>query len=123
LLRDARDIGSIRRRVVNIDASVYTPSSVPSLLEESLQAIVDKVRHIRNPVEAAFFLWIHLAYLQPFADGNKRTSRLSANMPLMVCTRPDQDQISADLERIDAVCRISRSNAGFRICGGASRCG
>jgi Fic family protein len=25
-----------------------------------------------------------LAYIQPFADGNKRTSRLSANMPLML---------------------------------------
>ncbi|MBF0246336.1 MAG: Fic family protein [Planctomycetes bacterium] len=84
LLRDARDIGSIRRRVVNIDGSVYSPSSIPSLLEETLNAIVDKVRNIRNPVEAAFFLWVNLAYLQPFADGNKRTSRLSANMPLML---------------------------------------
>jgi Fic family protein len=84
LLRDSRDIGSIRRRVVNIDDSVYTPCSIPSLLEETLNAIVDKVRNIRNPVEAAFFLWVNLAYLQPFADGNKRTSRLSANMPLML---------------------------------------
>lgn len=83
-LRDARDIGSIRRRVVNIDGSVYSPSSIPLLLEETLNAIVDKVRNIRNPVEAAFFLWLNLAYLQPFADGNKRTSRLSANMPLML---------------------------------------
>lgn len=84
LLRDARDIGSIRRRMVNIEGSVYSPSSTPSLLEETLNAIVDKVRNIRNPVEAAFFLWVNLAYLQPFADGNKRTSRLSANMPLML---------------------------------------
>lgn len=84
LLRDSRDIGSIRWRVVNIDGSVYTPSSIPSLLEETLNAIVEKVRSIRNPVEAAFFLWVNLAYLQPFADGNKRTSRLSANMPLML---------------------------------------
>ncbi len=34
--------------------------------------------------EAAFFLWVNLAYLQPFTDGNKRTSRLAANMPLML---------------------------------------
>lgn len=84
LLRDSRDIGSIRRRLVNIDGSVYTPSSVPSLLEEMLNVIIDKVRNIRNPVEAAFFLWVNVAYLQPFADGNKRTSRLGANMPLML---------------------------------------
>jgi len=84
LLRDSRDIGSIRRRVVNIDGSVYSPSNIPTLLEETLKSIIDKVRHIRNPVEAAFFLWVNLAYLQPFADGNKRTSRLSANMPLLL---------------------------------------
>ena len=35
-------------------------------------------------MEAAFFLWVNLAHLQPFADGNTRTSRLSANMPLML---------------------------------------
>jgi len=84
LLKDSRDIGSIRRRVVNIDGSVYSPSNIPALLEDTLKSIVEKVRHIRNPVEAAFFLWVNLAYLQPFADGNKRTSRLSANMPLML---------------------------------------
>jgi prophage maintenance system killer protein len=84
LLKDSRDIGSIRRRVVNIDGSVYALSNIPTLLETTLHSIVDKARHIRNPVEAAFFLWVNLAYLQPFADGNKRTSRLSANMPLML---------------------------------------
>lgn len=84
LLKDARDIGSFRRRVVNIDGSVYSPSNIPTLLEESLKSIIDKVRHIRNPVEAAFFLWVNVAYLQPFADGNKRTSRLSANLPLLL---------------------------------------
>ncbi len=84
LLKDARDIGSIRRRVVNIDGSVYSPSNIPALLEDTLKVIIDKARQIRNPVEAAFFLWVNVAYLQPFADGNKRTSRLSANMPLML---------------------------------------
>jgi Fic family protein len=84
LLKDSRDIGSIRRRVVNIDGSVYSPSNIPTLLEETLKTIIDKARFIRNPVEAAFFLWVNVAYLQPFADGNKRTSRLSANMPLML---------------------------------------
>jgi Fic family protein len=84
LLRDSRDIGSIRRRLVNIDGSVYSPSNIPTLLEETLKSFIDKARHIRNPVEAAFFLWVNVAYLQPFADGNKRTSRLSANMPLLL---------------------------------------
>jgi hypothetical protein len=49
-----------------------------------LGLIVDKARQTQNPVEAAFFLWVNLAYLQPFVDGNKRTSRLAANMPLLL---------------------------------------
>jgi len=51
-----------------------------------LHQIAIKAAAIRNPVEAAFFLWIHVAYLQAFADGNKRTGRLSANMPLLAAT-------------------------------------
>ena len=60
------------------------PTQVPSLLEEMLESVVEKARLIKNPIEAAFFLWVNLAYLQPFEDGNKRTSRLAANIPLML---------------------------------------
>jgi Fic family protein len=84
LLPDLADLGAIRRKIVNIQDTVYLPSQVPNLLEEMLHQVVDKTRRIRNPVEAAFFLWVNIAYLQPFVDGNKRTSRLSANMPLML---------------------------------------
>lgn len=37
---------------------------------------------IRGPFEQSFFMMVHLPYLQPFADINKRTSRLAANLPL-----------------------------------------
>jgi Fic family protein len=84
LLPDPADLGAIRSRVVNIQGSVYLPSQVPTLLEEVLTACIDKARQVNNAVEAAFFLWVNVAYLQPFADGNKRTSRLAANMPLML---------------------------------------
>lgn len=84
LLADSQSLGTIRQKVVNISGTVYLPTQVPSLLGEMLTLIIDKARLINNPVEAAFFLWVHLAYLQPFEDGNKRTSRLSANIPLML---------------------------------------
>ncbi len=84
LLPDETAAGKIRRRIVNIDGSVYQPLQVPSLLEELLNEIVTKARLVRNPIEAAFFLWVNVSYLQPFEDGNKRTSRLSANLPLLL---------------------------------------
>lgn len=84
LLANSQSLGAIRKTVVNIVDTVYVPTQVPSLLEEMLANIVDKARSVKNPVEAAFFLWVNLAYLQPFEDGNKRTSRLCANLPLML---------------------------------------
>lgn len=84
LLENPDLLGAIRQTVVNITDSVYVPTQVPSLLEEMLGIVVEKARQIKNPIEAAFFLWVNIAYLQPFEDGNKRTSRLCANLPLML---------------------------------------
>jgi Fic family protein len=84
LLADPTALGTIRRTIVNISDTAYLPSQVPALLEEMLGAIVEKARAIRNPVECAFFLWVNIAYLQPFEDGNKRTSRLCSNLPLLL---------------------------------------
>jgi Fic family protein len=79
-----RALGAIRTTIVNIEGSVYIPTQVPSILGEMLSLIVEKSRLIKNPIEGAFFLWLNLAYLQPFEDGNKRTSRLAANLPLLL---------------------------------------
>ncbi len=84
LLENPDSIGAIRSTVVNITNSVYLPTQVPALLEEMLGLVIEKARHIKNPVESAFFLWVNIGYLQPFEDGNKRTSRLCANLPLML---------------------------------------
>ncbi len=84
LLDDAHALGAIRQKVVNISDTTYVPLQLPALLEEMFEQIIDKARQIKNPIEAAFFLWVNLAYLQPFEDGNKRTSRLTANIPLML---------------------------------------
>lgn len=84
LLANDQAAGAIRTTLVNITDTVYVPTQVPHLLEEMLNRIAEKARLIKNPIEAAFFLWVNLAYLQPFEDGNKRASRLSANIPLML---------------------------------------
>jgi len=84
LLADADSYGSIRTKLVNISDTTYVPTQIPALLQEMFESIIGKARLINNAVEAAFFLWINVAYLQPFEVGNKRTSRLAANIPLML---------------------------------------
>lgn len=87
LLSSTDALGAIRQTVVNISDTVYVPMQVPSILMEMLEGIIHKTRLIKNPIEAAFFIWVNVAYLQPFEDGNKRTSRLAANIPLMLYNR------------------------------------
>jgi hypothetical protein len=84
LLANPASLGATRRTIVNISDTTYVPSQVPALLDEMLTAIVEKARQVRNPVESGFFLWVNIAYLQPFEDGNKRTSRLCSNLPLLL---------------------------------------
>jgi Fic family protein len=83
LMADPEASGRLRRRPVEIGKSVYTPPAIPQVIEECLDLIIRKAAAIGDPFEQAFFLMVHLPYLQPFEDVNKRVSRLAANIPLI----------------------------------------
>ncbi|RJF92049.1 Fic family protein [Noviherbaspirillum saxi] len=82
LLPNPADEGRIRQHAVDIGKSVYRPLSAPQQIDEALDVVLAKANHIVDPFEQSFFVLVHLPYLQPFADINKRTSRLAANLPL-----------------------------------------
>lgn len=83
LLPNPADEGRLRLHGVEIGKSVYRPLAVPTQVEEMLDLLLDKANRIEDPFEQSFFVMVHLPYLQPFADINKRTSRLAANLPLI----------------------------------------
>jgi hypothetical protein len=83
LLADPNASGRLRRIAVGIGDSVYHPPEVPQVIEECFQQVVDTAAAIRNPFEQSFFAMVHLPYLQPFEDVNKRVSRLAANIPFV----------------------------------------
>jgi hypothetical protein len=83
LLMDPKACGRLRTIPVKIGKSVYQPVEVPQLIEEYFQLIIEKANAIKNPFEQSFFLMVHLAYLQPFLDVNKRVARLSGNIPFI----------------------------------------
>jgi fido (protein-threonine AMPylation protein) len=82
LLRDPSSEGSLRTTPVGIGRSTYSPLAIPALIESLFDQILQKASQIEDPYEQAFFAMVHLPYLQPFIDGNKRVSRLAANIPL-----------------------------------------
>ncbi len=83
LMGDPAASGRIRSIPVGISGTSYQPASIPSVIEECLHDILTKSGAINDPFEASFFLMVHLPYLQPFEDVNKRTSRIAGNIPLL----------------------------------------
>lgn len=83
LMPDPDASGRLRSRPVQIGGSVFVPLAVPQLIEECFHDILRKASEIEDPFEQAFFILVHIPYLQPFEDVNKRVSRLGANIPLI----------------------------------------
>lgn len=83
LLSNQQGCGSIRSNSIEIGQSAYHPESNPAVLQAQLEEICKKAVSIHNPFEQSLFLMLHISYLQPFIDINKRTGRVSANIPLL----------------------------------------
>jgi Fic family protein len=83
LLPNPFDEGRVRSHIVEIGGSTYKPIASEEILNIQLDIILEKSAKIEDPFEQSFFIMVHLPYLQPFADVNKRTSRLAANIPLL----------------------------------------
>lgn len=79
----AKDAGKLRDHSVKIGGSTYLPMDDQVRLSDQLNHICKIARKIHDPHEQSFFLLVHIAYLQAFTDVNKRTARLSANIPLI----------------------------------------
>jgi hypothetical protein len=82
-LIEPSDSGRIRKHSVRVGGSTYIPFEDPRRLEEQLEKISAKAKLIHNPYEQSLFLLVHVSYLQAFADVNKQTARLCANISLI----------------------------------------
>ncbi len=82
-LLSSRDSGTLRKKIVKVSHSTYKPLTIPQMISELFDLILKKASQIKNPYEQSFFIMVHLPYLQPFADVNKRVSRLAANIPFI----------------------------------------
>ena len=114
LLADPSAAGRVRKIEVGISGTVYQPLAIPQQLEELFDQLLAKASAIEDPFEQAFFVMVHVPYLQPFEDVNKRVSRLAANIPfikhnlapLSFVDVPERDYIDGllgiyELQRVD----------------------
>ena len=78
----------IRSQKVRISGTQYEPLSDKREIEKILRQLIEHVNKTEYPPEKALILAIMIAYIQPFADGNKRTSRMLSNAVLMAYDFP-----------------------------------
>ena len=83
LLANPESCGDVRKIEVSIGKSAYKPLNNPHLIKEALELLLLKARKIDDPFEQSFFVLAHMSYLQAFEDVNKRTARLSSNIPFI----------------------------------------
>ena len=83
LLADQGESGRLRNRIVEVSGTVFHPLGIPQQIEQYFHLILEKAGAIGDPFEQAFFIMVHIPYLQPFVGVNKRVSRLGANIPLI----------------------------------------
>jgi len=74
---------SLRHRSVRITGTAYQPLDVESQIREAVEDACNLINGKQNPYEKALLALLLIAYIQPFEDGNKRTSRLAANALLL----------------------------------------
>ena len=83
LTKDLEISSGIRKNKVAITGTEYAPLDNPGEIALALQKIVEAINRVDFPLTKAFIAVLMIAYLQPFVDGNKRTSRTLSNAILI----------------------------------------
>jgi Fic family protein len=69
----------LREGLVRIIGTTYTPLDNHHQLKENLEKTIQVINTYTDPFHKAATAIALISYLQPFADGNKRTARLTGN--------------------------------------------
>lgn len=83
LVKDLSIPAGVRRQKVGVTGTTYTPLDNQWQIKEALQKTIDLINRTTYPLEKALIALALISYIQPFADGNKRTARLLANALLL----------------------------------------
>ncbi len=84
VLTEGLDITSgLRKHKVGITGTRYVPLDNEHQIQEALEKLFELLKGAESIPEASLILLAMLSYIQPFADGNKRTARMISNALLL----------------------------------------
>jgi Fic family protein len=83
LVKDLSIETGFRKNLVGVVGSKYRPLDNIHQITEAVDSLDKAVATLKNKYAKAMLALLGTSYIQPFADGNKRTARLLANAVLM----------------------------------------
>ena len=83
LVGDLKVEFGLRAKAVGITGTNYRPLDNIYQIKEAVLKMFEEINQAADPWSKALIALLGIAYIQPFADGNKRTSRLLANACLI----------------------------------------
>lgn len=83
LIKDLGVERNLRKSRVGISGTNYRPLDNPFQIAEALGKSCDLINSRINVFEKALLALVLISYIQPFADGNKRTARIVSNSLLL----------------------------------------
>lgn len=83
LVKDLRVMYGIRKNLVRITGTNYRPLDNVFQIQEGMRELCALVNQTVHPIEKALLTVLMISYIQPFEDGNKRTSRILGNALLL----------------------------------------
>jgi len=73
----------LRQKPVGVTGSKYRPLDNIHQIKDAVEALAVAISFASTPYAKALLALIGISYIQPFEDGNKRTSRIMANALLL----------------------------------------
>ncbi len=83
LVKDLSITAGIRNKAVGITGTTYRPLDNSFQIREALEKTIAVTNTSKHPLEKALIAVVFVSYIQPFADGNKRTARMLTNAILL----------------------------------------
>ena len=83
LVKDLDVTTGIRKQAVGITGATYVPLDNEHQIREAFERTITMINKTKDAFEKAFIAHVMIAYIQPYADGNKRTARMLTNAVLL----------------------------------------
>lgn len=83
LIKNLHVTTGIRKQAVGITGTTYQPLDNEHQLREAYEKTVNVINNSKDIFEKALISHFMISYVQPYADGNKRTSRMLTNAILL----------------------------------------